>query len=153
MGLTTPTLDRRRCDRCAAAGQRGTAERTFAPHWNPAYRMCPACAAAVEILLAETSTLPQPDGAGDWTFPAHPAHSGAPHFLWRPEVRGFAAQVADHGGAIAASPPTGAPASPSPRALDPGNVLGPSGAPPVVSPRPAEPVVVPAPHQQPGGGG
>lgn len=145
------TRDDCRCDRHAAVGQRGTHERTTAPYWDPGYRMCAPCAAAVDLLLAETDTEPQPDGAGGWTFPAHPAHSGAPHFLWCPEIRGFAAQVADHAAAVAASLPPGAPAGPFPRALGPGNVLRPYSAPPVVSPRAAEPVVAPAPRPKPGG--
>jgi hypothetical protein len=117
VGLTTPTLDNRRCDRCAAAGQRGTAERTFAPHWDPAYRMCSPCAAAVEILLTETDTLPQPGGAGGWRFQSHPAHTGAPDFLWCPEIRGFAAQLADHAAAVGASASPGGAAGPSARGL------------------------------------
>jgi hypothetical protein len=150
VGLITPTLDNRRCDRCAAAGQRGTAERTFAPHWDPAYRMCSPCAAAVEILLTETRTLPQPDGAGGWTFPSHPAHTGAPDFLWCPEIRGFAAQVADHSAAVGASASPGAPAGASTRAGEAQALLGPSGASPLVASPPAEPVVVTALHARTG---
>jgi hypothetical protein len=151
VGLTTSTADNRCCHRCAAAGQRGTAERTAAPHWDPAYRMCPPCAAAVEILLTETDTQPRPDGADGFTFPEHPAHTGAPHFLWCPEIRGFVAQVADHAAAVGASASPGAPAGLSPRAGEPQNVLRPLSASPLVSSPPAKPVVLPAPHPRPGG--
>lgn len=106
------------CDRCAAAKVRGIPGRTSAPYWDPGYRMCPTCTRAVAVLFDETDGWPRPDGDG-WRFPSHPAHTGAPDFLWRPEIRGFAAQVANQNPAIAPSLPPGAPATPSPRALEP----------------------------------
>jgi hypothetical protein len=89
---------RSRCDRCAAAGQRGTAETTSAPYWDPDYRICAPCLAAVLFLVDATGTRPEPAGDG-WTSPTHPAHTGAPHYLWNPDKRGLAAQIADRGGA------------------------------------------------------
>lgn len=91
------------CHRCAAAGQRGTSTTTSAPYWDPAYRMCGPCLAAVGYLLDATGTRPEPAGDG-WTFPAHAAHTGAPHFLWNPDKRGLAAQIADGGTAACPSP-------------------------------------------------
>jgi hypothetical protein len=86
---------RSRCDRCTAAGVRGGLPvETTAPFWDPTYRLCRPCRLAVDVLLEATATLPQPEGDG-WRFIDSPAHSGAPHFLWRPDIRGLAAQIGE----------------------------------------------------------
>jgi hypothetical protein len=97
------------CHRCAAAGQRGSGTATSAPFWDPAYRMCGPCLAAVLFLLDATGTRPVAGGVGKpFAFPHHPAHTGAPHYLWRPDSRGLAAQVADADAARSPSPATAA---------------------------------------------
>lgn len=81
-----------RCDRCTTAGRREIPENTSAPYWDPDYRICRVCLAAVLWLLDATGTRPEPAGDG-FTSPTSPAHTGAPHYLWIPNKDGLAAQI------------------------------------------------------------
>jgi hypothetical protein len=74
------------CDRCTAVGRRFAPGGTHPSPWDDGVRFCHACLLAVRDIV---------DRAG----PVSPTHSGAPHFLWRPDMRGFAAQLARDGAA------------------------------------------------------
>lgn len=100
--------DADRCDRCAHAntlpGGRVDARKPSLPvDWDAGYRMCQACRGAVEVLLDATGTRPTVDADGTWVHPTHPAHTGHPHYLWRPDIRGLASQIGQ-APAAAASP-------------------------------------------------
>lgn len=91
---STETRPGHACARCTAAGVPRRHERTLSPYWDRDYWICPACLAAVEALLEATDTWPRLAEDGTPQFAAHPAHTDAPHFLWRPNIGGLSAQLA-----------------------------------------------------------